>query len=76
MKKEKIILPILALVCLASVALGTTYALFTSNKTVNNHINVGDLNAGFYLSSITSDEITSTGNIGVDGEEDLSTDPG
>ena len=73
MKKEKIILPILALVCLAGVALGTTYALFTSNKTVNNHINVGNLKAGFYLSSITSDEITSTGDIAVDQEKDLST---
>ena len=66
MKKEKIILPVLALVCLAGAALGTTYALFTSNKTVNNHINVGNLKTGFYLSSITSDEITSTGDIAVD----------
>lgn len=73
MKKEKIILPVIALVCLAGVAVGTTYALFTSSKTVNNHINVGNLKAGFYLASITNDEITSTGDIAIDQAKDLST---
>lgn len=52
-----------ALVVFASVSIGTTFALFTSSKTVSNHLTIsGGVKASVYLTALSYDEInTSTG---------------
>ncbi len=47
-----------AALLLISAAVGTTYALFSSQKKVNAHLTIGQgVKAGLYLTSLTRDEI-------------------
>jgi len=61
LRKTKIIVSAAVLVSAIGVAVGTTYALFTSTKTVNNHIKAGSLKVGFYMTSFVYDQLDSDG---------------
>jgi len=62
-QKTRLAVSILALSTCVGATVGTTFALFTSEKTVNNHLNVGSLSCGFYLNELKYDSLTSTGEI-------------
>lgn len=59
------------LTCAFGVAVGLSFALFTAKKTVNNHINAGDLKVGFYLAELKYDQIS--GGTLVERTENLTT---
>ena len=51
-----------ALVVFASVSIGTTFALFTSSKTVTNHLTIsGGVKASVYLTALSYDSLTDKG---------------
>lgn len=55
-----------------SVTVGAVLALYTSNKTINVHLQSGNLSAKLYLTSIIRDELDSQGLWVVDKDVDLS----
>lgn len=63
--KGKFIGAIAALVLFSGVSIGTSFALFSSEKTITNHLTIGKgLMAGLYLSELKQDVIDDeTGNI-------------
>lgn len=70
-KKGKVLISAGLLACALGITVGSTFALFTSEKTINNHIKVGDFKVGFYLTELKYDQIS--GAAIVEHTEDLST---
>jgi len=60
-KRTPIIGSILAATMFLSIGIGTTLALYTSDKTVNVHLVSGSLDAGLYLTNMTRDELKADG---------------
>lgn len=67
-KRTPIIGSILAATMFLSIGIGTTLALYTSEKSVNVHLVSGSLDAGLYLTNMTRDELTEDGEWIVDKE--------
>lgn len=56
--RSRLIASMSAALLLVGAAVGTTYALFSSQKKVNAHLTIGQgVKAGLYLTSLTRDEI-------------------
>lgn len=70
-KRTPIIGSIMAATMFMSIAVGTTLALYTSNKSVNVHLISGSLEAELYLTSMVRDELDEDGLWLVDQEVDL-----
>lgn len=70
-KKLGIIGAAVAAVAFGGLAVGTTYAIFTANKSKNVHIQTGSLDAKLYLTSLVRDEVDSQGLWVVDKEVDI-----
>jgi len=57
-KRSKILLSIGLLAGCIGISVGATFALFTSTKTINNHIKTGSFKAGFFLTELKYDQIS------------------
>ena len=71
-RKEKLIGAILASGLFASVAVGSTLALYSTEKTVNNHLSSGGMDAELYLLELKNDVLSNDGTITKDVAIDLS----
>lgn len=60
-------------VLFASVGIGATLALYTSEKTINVHLYSGSLSASLYMTEMVRDELDNEGHYIVDNPVDLST---
>lgn len=58
---KRLLISVGALAVCLGATVGTTFALFTSEKTVNNHINAGNLTCDFYLTEFVYDELDEDG---------------
>lgn len=73
MKKVTVIAgAVMSAIMFASIAVGATLALYTSEKTVNVHLYSGNLSAELYLTKMQRDEIGDDGQWIIDNEVDLS----
>lgn len=75
-KRTPIIGSILAATMFLAIGVGTTLALYSSNKTVNVHLVSGSLDAELYMTNMVRDELDSDGLWIVDEEVDLSVKTG
>lgn len=70
-RKEKLIGAILASGLFASVAVGSTLALYSTEKTVNNHLVSGGMEAELYLLELKNDVLNNDGTLSLDQPVDL-----
>lgn len=70
-RKEKLIGAILASGLFASVAVGSTLALYSTQKTVNNHLVSGGMEAELYLLELKNDVLNNDGTLSLDQPVDL-----
>jgi len=70
-RKEKLIGAILASGLFASVAVGSTLALYSTEKTVNNHLVSGGMEAELYLLELKNDVLNNDGTLTLDKAVDL-----
>lgn len=70
-RKEKLIGAILASGLFASVAVGSTLALYSTQKTVNNHLVSGGMEAELYLLELKNDVLNNDGTLTLDNPVDL-----
>lgn len=71
--KAKLVSAIIGSVVLLGVSVGTTYALFSTEKTITNHLTIGGgLKAGLYLQSLVQDKIDASTGLIAESTADLS----
>lgn len=71
-RKSLIVGATMSAVLFGSIAVGSTLALYSSRKTVSNHIRTGNMHAMFYLTGLTQDYLTADGLIQTE-DADLTT---